>query len=102
MSVRHPARFVLIGSGNPEEGELRPQLLDRFGMSVEVKTVRDAELRVQVVDQRTSFDDNPDEFSLSVKKQQDELQQKVIKAFGKVFDLDEKENLSKFQLSAEV
>ena len=80
VSVRHPARFVLIGSGNPEEGELRPQLLDRFGMSVEVKTVRDAELRVQVVDQRTSFDDNPDEFSLSVEKQQDELQQKVIKA----------------------
>ena len=55
-----------MGSGNPEEGELRPQLLDRFGMSVEVKTVRDAELRVQVVDQRTSFDDNPDEFALSV------------------------------------
>ena len=80
VSVRHPARFVLIGSGNPEEGELRPQLLDRFGMSVEVKTVRDAELRVQVVDQRTSFDDNPDAFSISVEKQQDELQQKVIKA----------------------
>ena len=49
-------------------------------MSVEVKTVRDAELRVQVVDQRTSFDDNPDEFSLSVEKQQEELQNKVIKA----------------------
>ena len=80
VSVRHPARFVLIGSGNPEEGELRPQLLDRFGMSVEVKTVRDAELRVKVVDQRTSFDDNPDEFSISVEKQQDDLQQKVIKA----------------------
>ena len=54
VSVRHPARFVLIGSGNPEEGELRPQLLDRFGMSVEVRTVRDPELRVQVVDQRTT------------------------------------------------
>ena len=81
VSVRHPARFVLIGSGNPE-GELRPQLLDRFGMSVEVKTVRDAELRVQVVDQRTSFDDNPDKFSISVEKQQDDLQQKVIKALS--------------------
>ena len=45
-----------------------------------VKTVRDAELRVKVVDQRTSFDDNPDEFSISVEKQQDDLQQKVIKA----------------------
>ena len=52
VSVRHPARFVLIGSGNPEEGELRPRLLDRFGMSVEVRTVRDPEQRVQVVDQR--------------------------------------------------
>ena len=61
--MRHPARFVLIGSGNPEEGELRPQLLDRFGMSVEVRTVRDPELRVQVVDQRTSFDSDPDGFS---------------------------------------
>lgn len=57
ISIRHPARFVLIGSGNPEEGELRPQLLDRFGMSVEVRTVREAKLRVQVVDQRTAFDE---------------------------------------------
>ena len=66
VSVRHPARFVLIGSGNPEEGELRPQLLDRFGMSVEVRTVRDPELRVQVVDQRTAFDSDPDGFSTAV------------------------------------
>ena len=71
---------VIETNKNKEEGELSPQLLDRFGMSVEVKTVRDAELRVKVVDQRTSFDDNPDEFSISVEKQQDDLQQKVIKA----------------------
>ena len=80
ISVRHPARFVLIGSGNPEEGELRPQLLDRFGMSVEVKTVREAKLRVQVVDQRTAFDNNPDTFSESVQGAQDSLQQKVVAA----------------------
>ena len=80
ISVRHPARFVLIGSGNPEEGELRPQLLDRFGMSVEVSTVRDAELRVQVVDQRTSFDSDPDSFSASKQSSQDALQKKVIEA----------------------
>ena len=80
VSVRHPARFVLIGSGNPEEGELRPQLLDRFGMSVEVRTVRDAELRVKVVDQRTSFDNDPDSFSIAIQTKQDELQQKVIAA----------------------
>ncbi len=80
ISVRHPARFVLIGSGNPEEGELRPQLLDRFGMSVEVRTVRDAELRVQVVDQRTSFDSDPDSFSDEVQSKQNELQKKVVDA----------------------
>tara|TARA_B100000678_G_scaffold214253_1_gene181630 strand:+ start:383 stop:1381 length:999 start_codon:yes stop_codon:yes gene_type:complete len=49
LSVRHPARFVLIGSGNPEEGELRPQLLDRFGLSVEVRTPTDIETRVEIM-----------------------------------------------------
>ncbi|MDA0258243.1 MAG: ATP-binding protein, partial [Cyanobacteria bacterium] len=80
VSVRHPARFVLIGSGNPEEGELRPQLLDRFGMSVEVRTVRDPELRVQVVDQRTAFDSDPDGFSSAVEINQNALQQRVVEA----------------------
>ena len=80
ISVRHPARFVLIGSGNPEEGELRPQILDRFGMSVEVRTVREAKLRVQVVDQRTAFDNDPESFSDSVQEKQESLQQKVVDA----------------------
>ena len=80
VSVRHPARFVLIGSGNPEEGELRPQLLDRFGMSVEVRTVRDPELRVQVVDQRTAFDSDPEGFSSAVETNQNALQQRVVEA----------------------
>ncbi|WP_320668066.1 magnesium chelatase ATPase subunit I [Prochlorococcus sp. MIT 1307] len=80
ISVRHPARFVLIGSGNPEEGELRPQLLDRFGMSVEVRTVRNPELRVQVVDQRTAFDSDPDSFAIATKEKQDALQKKVVAA----------------------
>jgi magnesium chelatase subunit I len=77
VSVRHPARFVLIGSGNPEEGELRPQLLDRFGMSVEVRTVRDPELRVQVVDQRTAFDNDPDGFNNAVQPNVVEAQQRL-------------------------
>ena len=80
VSVRHPARFVLIGSGNPEEGELRPQLLDRFGMNVEVNTVREPELRVQVVDQRTAFDKDPEKFSKSIEEKQKELQKKVVEA----------------------
>jgi magnesium chelatase subunit I len=80
ISVRHPARFVLIGSGNPEEGELRPQLLDRFGMSVEVRTVRNAGQRVQVVEQRSSFDSNPDAYLQQVETAQQKLQNQVVAA----------------------
>jgi magnesium chelatase subunit I len=60
ISIKHPARFVLVGSGNPEEGELRPQLLDRFGMHAEIRTVRDPETRVRVVEERSNFDQNPE------------------------------------------
>jgi magnesium chelatase subunit I len=63
LSVRHPARFVLIGSGNPEEGELRPQLLDRFGLSVEVKTPTDLVQRVEIVRRRDAFDRDPKTFA---------------------------------------
>jgi len=63
ISVRHPARFVLVGSGNPEEGELRPQLLDRFGLSVEVETPRALDARVEVVRRRDAYDRNPDAFA---------------------------------------
>tara|TARA_Y100001968_G_scaffold113377_1_gene102776 strand:+ start:3653 stop:4717 length:1065 start_codon:yes stop_codon:yes gene_type:complete len=93
ISIRHPARFVLIGSGNPEEGELRPQLLDRFGMSVEVSTVRNAELRVQVVDQRTAFDNDPDEFSSSKQSKQDDLQRQVIDAQNRLREVNIDEDL---------
>ena len=55
LSVRHPARFVLVGSGNPEEGELRPQLLDRFGLSVEGKTPTDLASRVEAVGRAGQF-----------------------------------------------
>ena len=62
LSIRHAARFVLVGSGNPEEGELRPQLLDRFGLSVEVKSPNNIDERVAVIERRDSFDQNPDSF----------------------------------------
>lgn len=62
ISIRHPARFVLIGSGNPEEGELRPQLLDRFGLSVEVHTPQDIPSRVEVVRRRDRFERDPEAF----------------------------------------
>jgi magnesium chelatase subunit I len=63
LSVRHPAKFVLIGSGNPEEGELRPQLLDRFGLSVDVKTPTALADRIEVVKRRDAFDRDPEAFT---------------------------------------
>ncbi len=80
ISIRHPAQFVLIGSGNPEEGELRPQLLDRFGMHAEIRTVRDPALRVQIVKQRTEFDKDPEGFSARCQAEQEALQEKIIAA----------------------
>jgi len=80
ISIRHPARFVLVGSGNPEEGELRPQLLDRFGMSVEVRTVKDPTLRVKVVEERSAFDQNPQDFLQHHQTAQDELQERLVQA----------------------
>jgi magnesium chelatase subunit I len=65
LSVRHPARFVLVGSGNPEEGELRPQLLDRFGLSVDVRTPTDIPSRIEVVMRRDAFDRDPSGFHAS-------------------------------------
>jgi magnesium chelatase subunit I len=80
ISIRHPARFVLVGSGNPEEGELRPQLLDRFGMHAEIRTVKDPILRVKVVEERTSFDQNPMVWTENYESQQQELRDKIVEA----------------------
>lgn len=80
ISIRHPARFVLVGSGNPEEGELRPQLLDRFGMHAEIHTVKEPALRVQIVEQRSEFDQNPPSFLEHYKSEQEALQQKIVNA----------------------
>lgn len=80
ISIRHPARFVLVGSGNPEEGELRPQLLDRFGMHAEIRTVKDPVLRVKVVEERTSFDQTPMVWIENYEIEQQKLREKIIAA----------------------
>ena len=80
ISVRHPARFVLVGSGNPEEGELRPQLLDRFGMHAEIRTVKTPELRVKIVEERTAFDKDPQVWIEKYQTEQDVLRLKLINA----------------------
>ena len=80
ISIRHPARFVLVGSGNPEEGELRPQLLDRYGMHAEIRTVKDPELRVKVVEERTSFDKDPEVWIENYAKEQSKLRDNIVSA----------------------
>ncbi|MGO3930421.1 magnesium chelatase ATPase subunit I [Rhodopseudomonas pseudopalustris] len=80
LSVRHPARFVLVGTGNPEEGELRPQLLDRFGMSVEVKTPDDLPSRMEVVRRRDAFENDPAGFVASWTKEEAKLRKKITAA----------------------
>ena len=78
LSVRHPARFVLVGSGNPEEGELRPQLLDRFGLSVEVRTPQDLASRVEVVKRRDAFEREGAAFIATWAKEEKRLRQQIV------------------------
>ena len=80
ISVRHPARFVLVGSGNPEEGELRPQLLDRFGLHAEIKTITDVEQRVQIVERRERFEDEAASFDIEWRDEQDKLRKRIARA----------------------
>jgi magnesium chelatase subunit I len=80
LSVRHPARFVLVGSGNPEEGELRPQLLDRFGLSVEVTTPKDLATRIDVIRRRDAFERDPEAFTAQWAKEETKLRRKLSKA----------------------
>lgn len=80
ISVRHPSQFVLVGSGNPEEGELRPQLLDRFGMHAEIKTVKDPLLRVEIVEQRSAFDKDSLTCLKNYQASQEKLKNQIIVA----------------------
>ncbi len=80
LSIRHPARFVLVGSGNPEEGELRPQLLDRFGLSVEVKTPDDLAIRVEVVRRRDAFERDPQAFIAHWAAEDERIRKQIVKA----------------------
>jgi magnesium chelatase subunit I len=80
ISVIHPARFVLVGSGNPEEGELRPQLLDRFGLYTQITTITDIESRVEIVQRRERFDDDPARFQAAHASEQDKLRRRVTRA----------------------
>jgi magnesium chelatase subunit I len=80
LSIRHPARFVLIGSGNPEEGELRPQLLDRFGLAVDVKTPGDIPTRVEVVRRRDAYERDPEAFAQNWLAEDQRLRRRIVSA----------------------
>lgn len=80
LSIRHPARFVLVGTGNPEEGELRPQLLDRFGLSLEVRTPTDLPTRIEVVRRRDAFERDTAAFLARFKGEETKLRRRVVDA----------------------
>jgi magnesium chelatase subunit D len=80
ISLEHPAEFVLAGSGNPEEGELRPQLLDRFGLYTEIRTAADLEERVEIITRREAFDRDPAEFCARWEQEQASLRRRLTRA----------------------
>lgn len=80
VSIVHPAKFIMIGSGNPGEGEMRPQMLDRFGVSVNVRTIRDVDQRTQLILNRMAFDADPEEFVSAASADEKALQKKIVEA----------------------
>lgn len=88
LSVRHPARFVLVGSGNPEEGELRPQLLDRFGLAVDVTTPKSIAERVAVVRRRDAFDRDPEGFLHHWEGEEAALRQRLLAARERLAEIE--------------
>ncbi len=80
MSIRHAARFVLVGSGNPEEGELRPQLLDRFGLSVEVTSPKEIDTRVEVIRRRDAYENDYVSFMAEWQPQDAALRARILDA----------------------
>lgn len=80
MSVSHPSRFVLIGTMNPEEGELRPQLLDRFGLAVEISGLSDVARRVAVIERRIAYDADPEQFAAQWQQEEQTLTERIVAA----------------------
>ncbi len=88
ISVMHPSRFVLVGSMNPEEGELRPQIADRLGLEVKIVSPRDPKLRAEITRRVIEFHDNPREFIKKYEKDQEELRNKISKAREIIKDVE--------------
>ena len=80
ISFSHPARFILVGTMNPEEGDLRPQLLDRFALSVEIHGIRDARERVLIMQRNLGFESDPGQFYLQWQPREEELSHQIEQA----------------------
>ncbi|MEM0084483.1 MAG: ATP-binding protein [Candidatus Methanomethylicia archaeon] len=80
ISVAHPARFILIGTMNPEEGELRPQLLDRLALHVQVENIYEKDLRIEIMKRNLEYEENPEAFRSKYAQQQEELKRRIIQA----------------------
>ena len=93
LSVRHPARFVLIGSGNPEEGELRPQLLDRFGLSVEVRTPEDIATRVEIMRLVAANERDPEGFAAEWAEEDAKILKQIARGKAKLAKLEPSEDI---------
>ncbi|MEP7289797.1 MAG: ATP-binding protein [Chloroflexota bacterium] len=87
ISFQHPARFILIGTMNPEEGDLRPQLLDRFALSVEVRSLGDARERMAILQRHIAFDEHPEKFRADWALQEQELSREIVRARDIVDDV---------------
>ncbi len=88
VSVSHPARFILVGTMNPEEGDLRPQLLDRFGLCVDVTGIRDVNQRVEIVERREAFEEDPDAFAQRFEEQESAEAQRIARAIRSLPDVE--------------
>ncbi len=82
VSVMHPSRFILVGTMNPEEGELRPQLLDRFGLCVDVEGIRDLEQRVAIVEKRAAWEDAPTKFFAEHREAEDDVRDRIAEGIS--------------------
>lgn len=95
ISVRHPARFILVGSMNPEEGELRPQLLDRFGLYVNIETLKNYEEREEIVRRVEEFTADPNSFYKEYEKEEDRIRGSIVRARNLIIDVDIDDELLK-------
>ncbi|MFN2465712.1 MAG: ATP-binding protein [Candidatus Dormibacteria bacterium] len=88
VSVWHPARFILVGTMNPEEGDLRPQLLDRFGLCVDVSGIRDVKERVRIIERREAWEEDPEAFAREYAEQESEFAARIATAIARLASVD--------------